>query len=148
MSTAETLITKTVHLPLSLVQSRYNLFHDVHNNISCTVAVKVTPGSEFNPTLELTEKIKQSEIPATTDYLIFQLKNPKSKRVVKLLLCTHHRCGKTFKKWHNFFDHLRIHTGERPFKCSEEGCDFTFTQRANLNKHLEVHQGVKRFKCE
>ena len=111
------------------------------------MVVKVIPGIDFDPASELTEKIKHSEIPATTNYLIFQLKNPKSKRIVKQLLCTHARCGKTFKKWHNFFDHLRIHTGERPFKCPESGCDFTFTQRANLNKHLEVHQGVKRFKC-
>ena len=93
---------------------RFGLFGDLQQQFP-NLQVKVTPGCDFDPLVELTDKIKQSEIPATKNYLIFQLKNPKSKRIVKQLLCTHTKCLKTFKKWHNFFDHLRIHTGERPF---------------------------------
>lgn len=86
-------------------------------------------------------------MPCTKKFRIFTFKNPKSKRYIKILKCDHEDCGKHFRKWHNFFDHLRIHTNERPYCCTVPGCNYSFTQRANLNKHIEVHGGVKRFGC-
>lgn len=86
-------------------------------------------------------------MPSTKLFRIFTFKNPKSKRFIKILKCDHSDCGKHFRKWHNFFDHLRIHTSEKPYVCDFEDCGFSFTQRANLNKHIEVHTGVKRFGC-
>lgn len=89
----------------------------------------------------------QKHVPNTKDYMIFEYRSPNSRRIIRLLQCQHRNCGKVFRKWHNFFDHLRIHTNEKPYQCKFEGCNFSFTQKANLNKHMEIHQGKKRFLC-
>jgi uncharacterized Zn-finger protein len=36
---------------------------------------------------------------------------------------------------------LRVHSGEKPYKCHV--CDEAFTQSSTLTKHLRVHSGEK-----
>lgn len=41
---------------------------------------------------------------------------------------------------------MRIHSGEKPFKCPVEGCGMSFAESSNLSKHVKTHQngGVVR----
>jgi len=111
------------------------------------VANDVIVTVETGRTFDLRSVQIKKHVPDTKLFRIFTYKNPKSKRYIKVLKCDHENCSKWFRKWHNFFDHLRIHTNERPYVCPFPDCGFSFTQRANLNKHVEVHGGVKRFTC-
>lgn len=54
-------------------------------------------------------------------------------------------CGASVKQKNAFLEHMRSHTGERPFKCDE--CTASFACLARLNVHRNAVHGERLFKC-
>jgi len=68
-----------------------------------------------------------------------------------LYVCQWQNCprnGLPFKAKYKLVNHLRVHTGEKPFPCPFPGCGKLFARSENLKIHKRTHTGERPFLCE
>ncbi|TNV84055.1 hypothetical protein FGO68_gene237 [Halteria grandinella] len=106
-----------------------------------TTQIDVQQGAD----VDLAQYEVNTPVPKLRDFLHVRYLREDRQRWSTALVCEYElidqrcKCDKIFKKWHNLFDHMRIHAHEKPFQCQESGCGFSFTQKSNLNKHMIIH---------
>lgn len=62
---------------------------------------------------------------------------------VKVHQCPY--CAYTTNFTTNLINHMRTHTGEKPFSCPH--CPYRANQRTNLRMHMRTHTGEKPYAC-
>ena len=56
-------------------------------------------------------------------------------------------CGRTFKYYVNYHNHLNFHSGAKPWTCKEPGCSKSFAAQSNLIDHVRRHTKTKPYHC-
>jgi len=58
------------------------------------------------------------------------------------------RHGRAFKAKYKLVNHIRVHTGEKPFACPFARCGKVFARSENLKIHKRTHTGERPFHCQ
>jgi hypothetical protein len=62
--------------------------------------------------------------------------------------CSHPGCGKAFTRTDHLANHVKTHTGDKPYLCRHEGCNKTFSLAHNLTSHMRTHTGERPYICD
>ncbi|XP_077501525.1 zinc finger protein 764-like [Amblyomma americanum] len=82
------------------------------------------------------QRLLNHSVPSTRTSVNTHRDKPTGKQIHQ---CT--PCGNVFKKRSHLVEHIRTHTGDRPYHCSD--CDSTFAY-----KDSRSHKGEKPFQCD
>ncbi|XP_068093172.1 zinc finger protein 407 [Hyperolius riggenbachi] len=57
-------------------------------------------------------------------------------------------CYRTFREKWSLNNHMKLHTGEKPFKCTWPTCHYSFLTASAMKDHYRTHTGEKSFLCD
>ncbi|OCT74557.1 zinc finger protein 407 [Xenopus laevis] len=57
-------------------------------------------------------------------------------------------CDRTFREKWALNNHMKLHTGEKPFKCTWPTCHYSFLTASAMKDHFRTHTGEKSFMCD
>ena len=105
------------------------------NDLKKNYHLRSKPSEEESQTKQEVLRLKGYEYERKCVY------NEETMRTNTVLIWMYDGCGKICNKTWDLLDHMRKHTGEKPYKWLV--CNKSFSQRGNVIKHKKMHQKEK-----
>lgn len=61
--------------------------------------------------------------------------------------CTYANCQKSYKRAQHLEEHMKKHTGEKPYACNKPGCTWKISCSKDLKRHKQKHSVVRPYPC-
>lgn len=111
------------------------------HNIYTTNYTQLEPVAESKPTGTATPVINHSSVAVTmasggSTFVGAEDQPPLSPPMTKVHSCD--VCQKSFKRREHLYQHMKLHTGFRPFRC--EHCNKAFMRKEHLLRHMTSHR--------
>lgn len=140
----------------NLPEFNQNNFNNYSNNLYAPNIV-TTPNVICNSTLEpstvnlnvLNQDLNQSQafprnnFPVVNQPKTEEVPQVNNNQIIKSHVCE--ICQKSFKRREHLYQHVKLHTGFRPYTC--ENCNKSFMRKEHLLRHMTSHSGQKNFTC-
>lgn len=124
---------------LMIITPAEELFYDEKNEVHINevhYAVKSCKNSDINNENSTELNHSEAKVLEKIDYEIDSSKN-ETKQKNSSKECK--QCGKVYKTNYKLLQHMRKHSGEKPFNCSS--CDKSFRSKIGLAQHEAKHTG-------
>ena len=146
------ILTKSTHRYVEMLSEMDELLIKRKNDIDHLTKSLNDKNAEFEKLKDQLKVVQKESMTRLSEDNYFEMRKKRSRETENIKrhktengLYQCRICEYSTKHWWSLEKHIRIHTGEKPFKCDE--CPKRFADQSTFIKHKRIHKNDRPFGC-